>query len=361
MGIMKKWIVGLLLFVSVGRVGAQETVSKYLMPDYYSPQSHSYTVNLKEDGTSRVWLRIDAVFLPREGGEYKIKLPNLENEEVMAWYRESGCTKYRENVCDWNYINVWNEVVVRKGEGGEWVVVVPPRKVDERSINAGGAIGITYLTTDLTEKTWWGREVKVNTAATEDFANYVSVGVFLPDGVYGRNKQKGPQGWGAMVSEMGSMGARESAPDGAPKMLASTMLDSAGNGNIYRSWSGMMPGESYSFSFMSSTSIWKLYYQEVMLTMGWVGGIALVLSLLLFLLIRRKSIWWYLVVTALFLLLFAMIVGLWFTFQFNFGAGDNGVTPMMKGGGAGETLIEAVPVDDPGLMPESLPEELVRE
>jgi len=364
--VMKRWILGLLIgLLSVTPVAAQDTVSKYLIPN--SPQSHSYTVNLKEDGTSRVWLRIDAVVFPREGGEYKIRLPNLENEEVMAWYRESGCVKYRGNVCDWDYINVWKDVVVKKGAGGEWIVTVPPRQVDERSINAGGAIGISYLTTDLTEKMWWGRQVKVTTATTMDFVNYVNIGVFLPDGVYGRNKQKGPQGWGVMLSEIGSMGVRELAPEGAPKILASTMLDMAGNGHINRSRTGVMPGESYSFGFMSSTSIWKLYAQEIGVSLGWVLGIAVVMSLLLFLLIRRKSLGWYLAVTVLFLLLFAMLAGLWFTFQFNFGM--TGGIEALKGGSetlieavpAGEMATEVMPVSEPGLEPEKLPVEMVRE
>jgi len=260
--------------------------------------------------------------------------------------------------------------VVKKGDGGEWIVTVPPRQVDERSINAGGAIGISYLTTDLTEKMWWGRQVKVTTATTMDFVNYVNIGVFLPDGVYGRNKQKGPQGWGVMLSEIGSMGVRELAPEGAPKILASTMLDMAGNGHIYRSRTGVMPGESYSFGFMSSTSIWKLYAQEIGVSLGWVLGIAVVMSLLLFLLIRRKSLGWYLAVTVLFLLLFAMLAGLWFTFQFNFGGGGymTGIEAL-KGGSetlieavpAGEMATEVMPVSEPGLEPEKLPVEMVRE
>ena len=368
---MRKWILALLVgLLSVTQVGAQDAMPVEKMLYSVQPESHSYTVNLKEDGTSRAWLRMESIVFPRAGGEYRINLPSLASEDVLAWYRESGCAKYRGDMCAWDYLNVWKEVEVKKADSGEWVIVIPPRKVDERSFNAGGAIGITYLTQDLTEKRWWGREVKVSTASTKDFVNYVNIGVFLPDGVYGRSKQAGPAGWGMIVSEMGSMGAREQTPDGTPKMMASTMLDSVGGGHIFRSKTGVMPGESYSFNFMTSTSIWKLYYQEIASALGWVGGIAIVLALLLFLLIRRKPLVWYLAVTMLLLVLFGLVVGLWVNFQFNFGSGGY-VTGIEALKGNPETLIEVAPqgemvnetiiVNEPGLEPESLPVEMRRE
>lgn len=326
---MKKVIVGLLILVSVGGVRAQETNIRMIPPPGYGavPESQNYTYNLQEDGKARVWLRVDGVMMPREGGEYSIQLPPEVSNEVLAWYRENGCPEYRGGVCLWPSTNLWREAETLI-EGDQLTVVVPKRRVVEQDAYIGVTIGISFAVSDVTQKEWWGRRVAVETGKSEQYVNYLSVGVYLPDGVYARNKQVGPQGWGVMFSEMMNLGLRDSAPSGLPKMTAQTMLDSAGSGHIAQYKNGLMPGESYRFNFMTSTSMWKLYYRELGTAVLWMVAIAMVLAFLFRLLIGKKSVWWYLILMGLLLLLFVLIGGLWMTYHFNFGGGGNYPGPL---------------------------------
>lgn len=355
---MKRLVIGLCLVLGlVARASAQDSaVSSKMMiaPSGYgvAPESQSYTYNLQDDGTARAWLRVDGVMMPKEGGAYAIQLPPGVKGEVLAWYRENGCPEYRGLVCFWPSTNMWREVET-KLEDDQLTIVIPKRKVAEQDAYIGVGIGISYAVTDVTQKEWWGRRVVVETGKPDKYVNYLSVGVYLPDGVYARNKQVGPQGWGVMFSEMMNSGARDNAPSGAPKMMAQTMLDSAGSGHVSQYKNGLMPGESYRFSFMTSTSTWKLYYREIAIAVLWTLAIAMVLAILLRLIIGKKSVWWYLALMGLLMLLFVLVGGLWVTYHFNFGGGGGNypgplysVTKESRGAVDGGVVQVAEPVSE---------------
>lgn len=329
---MKKILLGFVLSLAlVGRVGAQEMTapsklmivppedSRYLT----TSESHSYTYDLKEDGSASVWLRIDQVALPREGGEYEIELPPGHKGEVLAWYRGNGCPEYIAGICQWQYqTGIWRSVETRLNDN-LLKIIIPARKVAKQDEYQGIAIGIYFSVEDLTQKEWWGRRVVVETAKTRlgRFVNSLNLGVYLPDGLYARNKQVGPQGWGEVFSEMMMAPSRDSAPTGAAKMIAQSRLDSAGNGHVFQYKEMVAPGESYRFSFMTATSMWRLYTRELGNALLWVVGIAVVLSLILHLIIGKKPLGWYFALTGLLILLFVMVGGLWVTYHYNLVSG----------------------------------------
>ncbi|MFH1244468.1 MAG: hypothetical protein V1487_02785 [bacterium] len=347
---MRKLVVGILIgLLVVSRASAQE-IMKYPT----SPESQNYTYVVKEDGTARAWLRADSVVVPLSGGEYQLTLPDNYKGEVLGWYRENGCPEYVNYICTWRGGNSWKEAKV-KVENGELNLTIPERKIAKQDETTPVTIGISFATEDITTKRWWGREVGVATAKPKQFVAYLSVGVYMPDGVYVRDTQQGPAGWGQAMSEMmGASGMRADNTNFA-KMAAPTMLDMAGGGQINRSWNNLMPGEDYGFKFMSSTSTWKLYAKELGWGAIWASAIAAVIALLLRMLIPKKSLGWYLGLVGLLIVLFILIGGLWVGYRFIFSYGPSGGSypmPLLR-------TIEKSDVGgvvDPGLAPESISE-----
>lgn len=327
--VMKKIIVGLLVLMSVGSVRAQD---RYPSPVQMESQSYSYVV--KEDGNAQVWLRVDGVMTPKTGGEYRLGLPEKTEGEVKGWYRENGCPEYISSVCNWRFGNVWREAKV-KVENGELILTIPQRKVAKPDEGMAITLGISFGVSDVTTKRWWGREVSIATGKASGVVSYMSIGAYLPEGVYVRDSQQGPSGWGQAIGEMVSGGRRASGELGVAKMMAPTLLDMAGGGEIVRSRSNLLPGEDYSFTFKSATSVWKLYVKEMVWGVTWIVAIAVVLALLLRLMIGRKPVWWYLSVMGLLMLLLILTLGLWIGYRFSMGGGSYPPGPvyqLMKGG-----------------------------
>jgi len=334
--IMKRLILGIFFsFLMVGGVVAQEMMSpdKNVVLSYpVNSEFENYTYSVKDDGKAQVWLRVDGVNVPVNGGEYTLTLPESMTGEVSGWYRENG----------WKA----GKIVMN---GREMTMTIPPRKISKMDEETSMTLGFSWGTTDLTTKKWWGREVSIATAISkQQMVAYMNIGVFMPDGVYSRDIQQGPGGWGQMMSEFTNkrLGVIET-----PQLLgatwdSSTILDMAGSGTIYRSRDNLMPGEQYSFSFISSTSIWKLYLKEIAWGLGYLLAIAVVLTLLLFMIIGKKSIWWYASVVVLIMLLFVLFGGLWVGSRL--GVTDGGNYPTLMNFDKGAEM-------DPGLTPELLP------
>lgn len=352
--IMKKflWLAGLLL---AGRVEAQEMVAPDMKLGYpVNQESHSYTYVIKEDGTARVWMRIDSVVMPNEGGEYKYVLPDNTSGEVWGWYRENGCPRRVGVQCIWEGNNAWKEVEVKK-VGQEITLTVPARKVAKLDESTPITLGIGYGVGDVTSKKWWGRTITITTGTGTGVVNYLGVGVYMPDGVYVRDRQQGPANWSERFNEVAMSQADMAVPAVATKMIGPSWLDMAGGGVINRYRQNLLPGEVYSFSFMSSTAWWKLFYPEMAVGVGWIIGIAVVLALLLRLLVGKKPVTWYLGVMVLIALLLLMIAGLWWTTK---SVGGGAVSPMPA-----VRLEKTMSVDgsEPVLTPESMPVEVVKE
>lgn len=326
---MRKVVIALGLILLVrGRVGAQELAT---MPAMRGPGSiaemQAYTFDVKADGTASVWMRADSVAIPMAGGEYTLTLPEGSGQGVSAYYRESGCTQYRGDICISYAGNNWQEAEVRR-EGDKVTVVIPKRKVDVRDEGMGVAIGLLYkMERDVTNKRWWGREVVLETAKSDQLVASLSIGVYLPEGVYARDKQEGPQGWAAALSEVNTRGA--GAPMLDAKMGAGSLLEQAGSGEIYRYRQNLVPGESYTMRIMSSTSRWRLFGREIGTMLIFVILIATVLSLLMYLVVGRRPWWWYVVVTLLLVALFVLVAGLWISLRFGVGASGGGSYPVM--------------------------------
>lgn len=338
------YIAVVIVFSGGTRVAAQELVPAELsmrVPGY-STESQAYTYSVKEDGTARVWMRADGVVLPIIGGEYNLTLPEGTTGEVYGWYRENGCPRYENLICIWGGGNVWQEAEVIQ-EGNKVTVKIPERKIAKQDESVGLSVGLVWGVGEITSKKWWGREVKVVTGKTNNFVSYLSVGVYLPEGVYGRDKQQGPGGWGANLAEL-SRGGGEVAPAMDAKMAGPSILDSAGSGQIYKYRNNIAPGEDYQFSIMSSTSAWKLYWREIMVAGAWIVAIAVVLSILMYLIVGKKPWWWYVLVTLLIVILFVLIGGLWVTYRFGL-SGEGGNYPISimgkgMGGGVAEPAVE---------------------
>lgn len=326
---------------------AQETEMVAGMPvPIASPESHSYTYSVREDGTATAWMRVDSVVIPLSGGEYSLTLPPTTTGEVTGWYRENGCPSYVDSICTWYGSNPWHKAELVR-EGNRVTIKVPKRRVAKQDEHIGLALGLVYGVADVTTKTWWGREVTVSSAMSDAFVSYTSIGVYLPDGVYARDKQQGPGVWNQTLSEMSMAGVAAPAYDA--KMGASVLLDSAGTGQIYRYRQNLAPGEAYTFTLMSSTKMWQLFYAEILTALMWVAAIAVVLSLLMYLIVGKKPWWWYVLVMLLLMLLFVMILGLWVTYRFGLSArpGDYPASVMWKDAGtAQESVVATEPVSE---------------
>jgi len=308
----------------------------------YSNESVAYTYNIKDNGSANVLLRADGVVLPLSGGEYSLVLPSGVQGEVSAWYRENGCPKYSGNMCVWGGGNAWQSAEVKR-DGDKIKIVVPKRKIDARDEQTGLSVGLIYQQEQVTKNKWWGREVKVTTAKSDNFVNYLNIGVYLPEGVYGRDKQQGPTGWGAAVSQIREQRATIASAD--YKMAGPSILESAGSGALYRYRQNIAPGEDYTFSLMASTAEWKLFGREIGAAIIWMALIALVLSLLLYLIIGKKPWWWYGLIMFLLTLLFVMVGGLYVSVKLGGStSGGSGVYPLMMKSDAGtpETAPEVV-------------------
>lgn len=344
-----------MLIFSAGKVGAQEVVAPDMKLGYpVLAESHSYTYVVKEDGSARVWMRIDSVVMTKAGGEYKYILPENVAGEVWGWYRENGCPRRVRVQCIWEGNNVWKEVVVKQ-EGRELTLIVPVRSVASIDESTPITLGIGYGVSDVTSKKWWGREVKITTGAREEVINYLGVGVYMPDGVYVRDRQQGPTSWSERFNEVAMSQADMAVPAVATKVIGPSWLDMAGGGVISRYRQNLLPGEDYSFSFMSATSWWKLFYPEMVVGVGWIIGIAVVLALLLRLLVGKKPVSWYLGVMVLIAILLLMIAGLWWTTK---SVGGGSVSPMPA-----VRLDKTMSVEgnEPVLAPESIPVEVVKD
>ena len=363
-----KRLAGLLLgfLLTVGQVGAQEAgvEAKFDSNDgsYGTTiESQSYTYVIKEDGTARVWMRADGVTIPKAGGEYKLTLPTGATGEWLGWYRENGCPEYVGLNCIWRAGNQWREVKA-KVVGNELVLTIPERKVAARDERTPVTIGLSFQTGEVTSKKWWGREVTIVTGKPSQFVSYLTVGVSMPEGVYARDKQAGPSGWGQTIMEAMSLQSNKAAsPVADARLMATTMLDMVPNGQVVRERSNVMPGEEYKFSVMSSTERWKLYGTEIGWGVLWIAGIAIVLALILRMLIGKKSLGWYLGLVVLLAVLFVLIMGLWIGYRLTVGGVSDGRYPMPLYKGLDQTAVSS-PVEpmvvEPGLEPEMLPSEV---
>lgn len=315
------------------------------------PETHGMTYVVKEDGTANAWLRIDGYSYAPAGGTYVYTLPEGAKDDVKAWYRENGCRVYRGDFCTAYYgAESWTPVDVKR-DGEKVTLTLPARKIDERETMNAVTIGIMYGLDSVTTKEWWGRDVEITTGTSDQFVTYLNVGVYLPDGVYVRDKEQGPKGWGEALSQTAMMDqamVREQKATFAAGPHPA-VFDTAGSGQVYRNRSNVMPGESYSFRLMVSTSIWKLYSAELLQGVAWVAGIAIVLSLLLYMIVGKKSLMWYAGVMVLLVVLFLLIGGMWMNYRFSFGsARGGGVYPMMLKGGMGGTT-DVAPAVDPAM------------
>jgi hypothetical protein len=78
----------------------------------------------------------------------------------------------------------------------------------------------------------------------------------------------------------------------------------------FKDKNNISPGENFTFSLMSATSIWKLYIKEIELMLGAVLVFILVASTLLRLVIGKKPIWWYMAIILLLAIFIIIIIWL---------------------------------------------------
>lgn len=349
-----------LSLLSVSGAMAQEKSLIMPPPDvFYSPETQNYTYVVRDDGSAQAWMRADGVTVPRAGGEYKFTLPEGSKGEVRAWFRENGCRQYRGEICTMYGGNEWRGLTI-KNEGREITASFPERQVDERDLRVPVTVGLMYGMERVTTDKWWGREVKITTGEPSAAVSYLYVGVYVPDGVYVRDTQQGPKGWGQAITMLARSESSAALDKAALPVGQPAMFDYAGGGEIYRSRPNLAPGEAYSFSFMSSSSIWKMFAKEMIWGVVWLTAIAVVFSLLLYMIVGKKSLRWYLGVMILLIILMLLVVGLWFSYQLNFGRGGgdfrimNSEVQKMDAG-----VAPAGPVDDSTVEIEPLPPEAV--
>lgn len=361
---MKKLIFGVLNLLLVAspvsaQVGSSSTgmalpPEKMMLPQMLESQNYTYSV--KEDGTAVVWLRVDSVTVPLEGGEFRYTLPEKATGTPKFWYRESGCARYQGQICTF-YSQNWVEGNVTL-DGKKVTAQIPKREVDARDSYVPMSVGLSYSLSDITEKHWWGRTVTITNGTTDRITQYVSVGVYVPDGLYIRDRQTEPSGWGNTVTTMLSQPAAQSDEKAGWDRSSVPMFDYIGGGNVYRSRNSVGPDEVYSFNFMTSGNVWKMYYRELGTAVLWLFGIALVLSLLLYMLVGKKTLRWYLALMTLLFILFLLLGGMWLTSRSVPGG-------IMRGYGDGPIMLDAksamesTPVDMSGAEPatESTPAE----
>lgn len=355
----------LLLGMSVSPALAQETMPVDILTDIPQiPESHSYTYVVKEDGSAQVWLRVDGLSSQTTESVYELTLPDGFKGTAMVWSRENGCLQYRNDVCSYYGSTSWKEIPYALN-GQNLSITIPkatviPRNPNENDIN----LGISFEIDQVTDQKWWGRLVNITSAKSKQFVSYLNIGVYVPEGVFTRDRSQGPSGWAASITN--TIAANQSKPEGmggADSLVYSSMLDMTGSGQIYRNRNGLMPNQNYQFSFMSSTAMWKLFYTEIGFAIGWLFAIGVVIALLLRLIIGKKPLSWYFSVVGLLVLLGMLFGGLWFTFQTSQTRDYGYPIPLFKGaemrgsGGAAEPAVDIMPAPaDAEMTLESTPE-----
>jgi hypothetical protein len=283
-----------------------------IMPDV--AESHNYTYVVDKEGEANVWLRVDGMPASKDTQVYSLTLPETSKESVLVWYREDGCMEYKDDVCVYYGSGGWQKLETTL-DGKLLSVTIPGTERENRFRENRITLGVMYQMGEVTDKTWWGRKVNVETVMSENLVSYLNIGVHMPEGVYLRDKTQGPDNWGSgMMTTMMSSKISSEMYD-ARSAQPGVMFDMAGNGQVNRYKYNLMPGQTYEFSFMSATSVWKLYYSEMLMTVGWLLAISMVLSALLRLILDKKPLTWYMAVIGLLVLLGMLIVGLWFTYR----------------------------------------------
>lgn len=319
-------------------------------------ESQSYTYAVKDDGTATVWLRVDSVSIPLEGGEFRYTLPENATDTPKFWYRETGCSRYQGDICMY-YLQNWVEGELSM-DGKTVIGTIPKRQIDARDLDIPISVGLTYSLSDVTEKHWWGRSVKIVNGTTDTITQFVNVGVYIPDGLYVRDRQQEPSGWSTTITSMLTQPASLADEKAGWERSSIPMFDYIGGGNVYRNRNNIGPGEVYSFTFMTSGTVWKLYYRELSIAALWLLGIAVVLSLLLYMLVGKKPLKWYLALVFLLFILFVLLGGMWLTSR----GVPGGIVRGYPGGPVmldAKSALESTPVDISGTEPaaEVLPEE----
>ena len=322
----------LFLVISLFLVAMAVEVSSAPMiaPSAPITEAYYYTYSVKDDGSANVWLRIDELQATPNERTYSLELPKGAIEGVKAWYRENsaGCIypmegdsggespvmetepgiRYEKTYpCVEQETSEWKELKTAQ-QGNKLYLTIPKLKTVNNQNSRTLSLGLSFKIASVTSKKWWGREIKVETAKSENYISYESVGVELPPGVYVRDRQTGPVNWGEMMGERAMMS--QSVSDLNSGRFAPTMFDQVGSGQIVKDKSNILPGENFSFTLMSATSIWKLYVKEIGIMLGGVLVLILVAGLLLHLIIGRKPIWWYLAV--MFLIAIFVVIIIWF-------------------------------------------------
>jgi len=300
-------------------------------------ETHYYSYSVREDGSANIWLRIDELLMTTKEREYSLVLPSGALDEAKAWYRENnlGCIYPMEVNNDGGTPSIepglrYDQMYPCKEEPNEWQalevkkignklnIVIPKLKVTNNLArqNQTMSLGVSYKMANVTNKRWWGREIKIETAKSENYISYESVGVDLPGGVYLRDKQSGPANWGEMMNSKTVMSIdSRGIGDMDDQAFNPLIFDSAGGGQIVKDKSNIPPGENFTFSLMSATSIWKLYTKEIGFILGAVFVLILVASALLRLIIGRKPIWWYMAIMLLVAIFFIIIIWLFTVYK----------------------------------------------
>lgn len=307
---------------------------------------HSYTYVVEEDGSARVWLLMDNVQTREQAQTVRYTLPDNYTGETLAWYRENGCMEYRQDSCVYYGNTNWQPLEVQV-VGRELEVSVPQAQYPGRFGENNVSFGLMFNISDATSKNWWGRTVNIRTGSSDQHVANVNVGVYLPEGLYTRDRSQGPRNWAASLSESISIANNRPAAGDLTSAKA-MMLDRAGSGQVYRYAYNLLPGASYSFSFMSSGSLWALYYAEILVSLLWLVAIAVVIAVLLRLIVGKKPLRWYMALIGLLVLLSVLLGGLWFTFYTAFGSRYDGGYPMPMMGVAkdmGSAPAEIMPVE----------------
>lgn len=287
------------------------------------PETHNYTYVVDENGNAGVWLRIDGIKPESTPQTYQFTTPKALKGSVMAWQRENGCLEYKNDICVYYGSTNWKEVEVSLSNQTV-SLAIPATRLTGRYGENNTTLGLAFTVENVSDKKWWGRNININSGISPQLVSYINIGVYLPEGVYTRDRTKGPGSWATGIAETLSVAQSRSSDMGFTKAAGSPMLDMAGSGQIYRSRQNIMPNQEYRFSFMSSTSLWKLFYPEIGFGLLWLIAIGTVVALLLRLIIGKKSLKWYLAVIGLLVLLGTLIGGLWFTYRTAFNGSNPG-------------------------------------
>ncbi len=318
-----------LLIASVAQSGAIALAEPAVIRPDLAPMVqnyHSYTYVVEEDGSARVWLLMDNVQTREQAQTVRYTLPDNYTGETLVWYRENGCMEYRQDNCVYYGNTNWQALEVQ-ADGRKLEISVPQAKYPGRFGENNVSLGLMFTIDDATSKNWWGRTVNIRTGSTDQYVANVNVGVYLPQGLYTRDRNQGPDNWAASLSE--SISIQNSRPNDVDFQSAQAMmLDRAGSGQVYRYAYNLLPGASYSFSFISSGSLWALYYAEILVSLLWLVAIAAVVATLLRLIVGKKPLRWYMAIIGLLVLLSVLLGGLWFTFYTAFGNQYGGGYPM---------------------------------